>query len=173
MFKESFIFPQRLYKILKPSSTLTVQEERDYHRLVPVHHSGQRETLVIDYSQGKTTTITNIYASILGHRQFDNVSRTLRLPLRPTGCVQMRQLLIETSSLKNIFVFYNPMKKTLAAQANRCWSFKCTREKFIQVKSILVSILHFSTLFFFLNYILNANTCIMCNMNVSLRNLKY
>lgn len=59
--KKSFIFPWRLYKILKLSCTLNTQEERSYHRLVPVRRSGRREALVINYSQGKTTTITNIY----------------------------------------------------------------------------------------------------------------
>lgn len=39
-------------------------------------------------SQGKITTVTNIYASISGHRQFYNVSRTLWLPRWPTECGQ-------------------------------------------------------------------------------------
>lgn len=52
-----------------------------------------REALLIDYSQGKTTTITNIYASIFRH-SFHIVSHTLRLPLRPTGCVQMSKKMV-------------------------------------------------------------------------------
>lgn len=37
------------------------------------------------------------------------------------------------------------MKKLLAAQAKRCWLIKFTKDKKVQVKSILVPISHFTT----------------------------